>query len=93
MSLNLLSLNHCLLANYRAVRPFEAFTVHHGNGPAPLYIPIFDMSNGTTGIEDVRSKMEDGRSDQWYTIDGRKLQQKPTRKGVYILNGSKVVIK
>ena len=80
-------------ANYRAVRPFEAFTVHHGNGPAPQYIPIFNMNGGTTGVEDVRCMMKDARSDQWYTIDGRKLQQKPTRKGVYILNGCKVVIK
>ena len=31
--------------------------------------------------------------DKWYTIDGLPLQDKPTRKGVYIFNGNKVVIK
>ena len=31
--------------------------------------------------------------DDWYTLDGRKLQQKPTTKGMYIHNGRKVVIK
>ena len=29
----------------------------------------------------------------WYTLDGRKMQGKPTQKGVYIKNGHKVVIK
>lgn len=29
----------------------------------------------------------------WYSLDGRKLSQKPTEKGVYIVNGRKVVIK
>jgi hypothetical protein len=46
-----------------------------------------------TGIEDGRLKMEDGRSERWYTIDGRRLNGKPTTKGLYINNGNKVVIK
>ena len=29
----------------------------------------------------------------WYTLDGRKLDKKPTTKGLYIHNGRKVVIK
>ena len=29
----------------------------------------------------------------WYTLDGRKLDGKPTKKGLYINNGKKVVIK
>ena len=29
----------------------------------------------------------------WYTIDGRKLNGKPGEKGVYILNGRKIVIR
>ena len=31
--------------------------------------------------------------DQWYTLDGRKLQSKPTLKGLYILNGKKTVVR
>jgi hypothetical protein len=56
------------------------------------------MSIGT-GIEtmsDGRSKMSDGRSkmsDVWYDLQGRKLNSKPTQKGVYINNGIKVVVK
>ena len=29
----------------------------------------------------------------WYTLDGRRLQGPPSRKGIYIVNGKKVVIK
>ena len=32
-------------------------------------------------------------NDKWYSLDGRKLSGKPTKKGLYINNGKKVVIK
>jgi hypothetical protein len=32
-------------------------------------------------------------NDIWYDLNGRKLQGRPTKKGVYINNGRKVVIK
>ena len=47
----------------------------------------------TTGVIDVRCKMEGVRSDGWYSLDGRKLGVEPTMKGVYIYNGRKVIIK
>ena len=80
--------------NYRDIRPFEAYTMHEGNGPAPRFVPIKDMTNGdTTSIEDVRSLMSDGSGETWYDLNGRKLLQKPIKKGVYLNNGLKVVIK
>ena len=79
-------------ANYREVRPFEAFTVHNGNGPAPRFVLISEMMGGATEVEDVRSKMSDGRGDNWYDMNGRKLQKEPTRKGVYLNKGRKVVV-
>ena len=30
--------------------------------------------------------------DTWYNLSGRKLNGKPTKKGLYIQNGRKVVI-
>ena len=45
---------------------------------------------GTTGIDDVRSQMEEGRS-VVYDLQGRQVMN-PT-KGLYIINGKKVVIK
>ena len=79
-------------ANYRAVRPFEAFTVHHGNSPAPQFISVFEMNGGTTGILTSHLSPLTSVEGVWYDLNGRKLQQKPTRKGVYILNGHKVVV-
>ena len=32
-------------------------------------------------------------ADAWYSLDGRKLDGKPSAKGMYIKNGKKVVIK
>ena len=32
-------------------------------------------------------------SDEWYTLDGRKLDGKPTAAGLYINNGKKIIIK
>jgi surface protein len=78
---------------YRDIRPFEAYTIHQG-GFAPRFLPISDLNGGgATGIEEVRSLRAEGRGDVWYDMSGRRLQQKPAGKGVYILNGRKVVIK
>ena len=78
---------------YRDIRPFEAYTFHQG-GAAPRFLPISDLNgNDATGIEEVRSLRAEGRGDVWYDMSGRRLQQKPAGKGVYILNGRKVVIK
>ena len=45
-----------------------------------------------TGIEEMEvSGGVEGAT--YYTLDGRKLDGKPTKKGVYIVNGRKVVIK
>ena len=49
---------------------------------------VFDDS-GTTGIKAVHGDDDDS----WYTIDGRKLDQAPSRKGLYIRGGRKVVRK
>lgn len=44
----------------------------------------------TTGVAEVRSKMEDGRGEA-YDLQGRKVAQ-PT-KGLYIKNGKKYIIR
>lgn len=47
-----------------------------------------------TGINDVRlSKTNDQFNEEWYALDGQKFNKKPTRKGIYLQNGRKVVIK
>ena len=54
---------------------------------------IDTSGNGTTGIKNA--SLNDNRevmTKQWYDLQGRKIQ-KPTKAGLYIVNGKKVVIK
>lgn len=59
--------------------------------PAPSRLQI--AWNYTTGIEDGKGKMDEGRSERWYTLDGRCLSGKPDAKGLYIVGGKKIVVK
>ena len=57
-------------------------------------IDFGDGEGETTGIVTVSKESEGkGASEGWYTLDGRRLPAKPTRAGVYINNGNKVVVK
>ena len=55
---------------------------------------VFDGSD-TTGIRDVRevNAVRGAKDDTWYSLDGRKLDGKPKAKGLYIVNGKKMIIK
>lgn len=43
-----------------------------------------------TGIVDAQQV---SNSDEWYSVDGQKLNQRPTKRGLYIHNGQKVVVR
>ena len=45
-----------------------------------------------TGVNEV-IEVKEVNDDSWYTLDGRKLDGKPTAKGIYVNGGKKVVIK
>ncbi len=81
--------------DFREVRPFEAYTVHRSNTPAPRFVPINDINGGNlTGISGASLvNSEKVNNEKWYDLNGRQLQQKPTKGGVYILNGKKVVLR
>lgn len=50
-----------------------------------------DFGDGeATGIDQITDDAADG---DWYSIDGQKYDKKPTKKGVYVTNGHKVVVK
>ena len=55
-----------------------------------LSISIGDEN--TTGVQTLNVERGTLNDDSWYTIDGRKLQQAPVQKGLYIKNGKKVFI-
>lgn len=62
----------------------------NNNAPALLQIS-WDES---TAIPEVHNEVTIKRGDShWYSIDGRRLKGKPTAKGLYIVNGKKVIVK
>ena len=50
-----------------------------------------EFEEGVTGIDNSLSDMDTDA--HWFTLDGRKLNGKPTQKGIYVVNGRKVVVK
>ena len=61
---------------------------------APQYISIMmggDLGEGTTSIDASLVNSEEVNS-VWYDLNGRKLNGKPSQKGIYIKNGKKVVV-
>ena len=85
------------------VNSFRAyFLVNIGNGlgianPSSQGVRsfAFDFGEGSTvtGIGKGVSSTDNNKLNDWYTIDGRRLNSKPTQRGVYIVNGKKVIIK
>ncbi|MBQ9203931.1 MAG: hypothetical protein IJ155_06790, partial [Prevotella sp.] len=79
------------VSGLREVRPFEAYTVHQDTTvPAPLYIPI-DGESWLTDITQPSADMQPGTG-QYYDLQGRRVAQ-PTKKGLYIVNGQKTIVR
>ena len=54
---------------------------------------VLNFGDETNAIENIQSSTFNLRPEGWYTLDGRKLNNTPTQKGIYIHNGQKKVIK
>ncbi len=59
---------------------------------APQLTIVFENDGNMTGISDAKRGNDNGQNDEWYTLNGQKLMQKPAVKGLYIKNGKKVVV-
>ncbi len=57
------------------------------------FVTRYDPHAIATGVQimDNGQWTMDNCTDEWYTIEGQKLNGKPTKKGVYIYNGKRVV--
>ena len=53
----------------------------------------FGYENSTTPIGGVNLEDNKDSSNTWYTLQGIRLAEKPTLKGIYIHNGKKVVVR
>ena len=54
---------------------------------------FFDGDNETTSLREISNEKLVISNDDYYTLDGRKLQGKPTAKGIYVHGGRKTVVK
>ena len=65
--------------------------------PGRISVILVSANGSTTEIAEMRNEeleMRNGNEEMkngWYTLDGRKLQGKPTTKGLYIYKGKKVI--
>ncbi|UKK82538.1 autotransporter outer membrane beta-barrel domain-containing protein [Segatella bryantii] len=80
----------------RQIRSCRAyFSVPYINGHAAAKARSFVLNfggNETTGILEV-SENNDVKDDIWYSLDGVRLNGKPTQRGMYINKGKKILIK
>lgn len=58
----------------------------------PIWQDFIVQPVSQTGIGDAArlNEKEETKNRNWYTLDGRQLDSKPTKKGVYIHNGVKI---
>ena len=77
--------------NSRPVHPFEAYLTVSGADAAKRAIPIFD-NELPTDIKNLTPSLSQGEG-TLYDLTGRKVINGQLKKGVYIVNGKKVMVK
>lgn len=55
------------------------------------FVITFEDGNAATGVNGIETKTTE--SEAWYSIDGRKVSGNSVKKGIYIKDGKKVVVK
>lgn len=78
------------MANEQYLPPFYSYMCAEGETPLENINTVID--SGVTSIK-VPSTLRSQASDGWYDLSGRRLTDKPAKKGVYIRNGRKIAIK
>ena len=78
--------------------PFEAYidmTSMPTGAPRNMTFFFEEIDGSTTAIKSIEADNLNSKlgAEGWYTLNGVKLQNAPTQKGVYIKDGKKVVIK
>lgn len=73
-----------------SVKPFRAYFIVASGASVKANVINLDFDGETTGIQEI-GQSDNLQFDNWYDLSGRRVA-KPTR-GLYIVNGKKVVIK
>ena len=78
------------------IAPFEAYIDMSGAPAAPANMTFYfeDIDGSVTAIKSISADNLNGKiAEGMYNLNGMKMNSVPTQKGVYIINGKKVVIK
>ena len=70
----------------------KLMTSTSSSASAKIMFHTEDDETEVTGIESIAETMQNDRNDVYYTINGIRIS-KPTKSGIYIKNGKKIVIK
>ena len=54
---------------------------------------VMPTENNVTGIREVTTAQQRPADNNWYTLDGRRFATKPTKHGIYINGGQKIVVR
>jgi len=84
------------IANGKALRSFRAhfcLPVTKGGSRAMARYVVNFGEEEASGITTTNVTNDTNSADSWYTLDGRKLNGRPSRAGMYIRGGRKIVIK
>ena len=72
----------------------KAFRAYFDLSALPSGVRTFSLNFGDVETSLPQPLQKEGSQNAaWYTLDGRKLDAKPTKKGLYIVNGRKIIIK
>ena len=80
------------------VVPFDAYIdLSAAAAPEMVTFTFEEIDGSVTAIKAVEAGVDDNngsvKNTGWYSIDGMKLDAAPTKKGIYIKNGKKFVVK
>lgn len=64
---------------------------HTGTGSTPIKAFVLNFGDEENGIKEITT--DSNLSNTYFSLDGLRLLEKPTQKGMYINNGRKVLIK
>ena len=84
--------NGTVIPAHRAYVSEETFRKVTGDASAKGVTFLFNEL-GVTGIKTFDEEQKAVSREGWYTLDGRRLTEKPTQKGIYINNGRKEVVR
>ena len=58
----------------------------------PALYELKNFSDGTSGFQGIKVEKE-ATDDNWYSIDGRRLEKEPSKSGIYINQGKKKIVR